>query len=179
MINTKFYLKDLSKDDLYMNLIFRALCNSYTLDDGVISYSELTSKAMKEEDIRYLLDVLSTNEKYIHDYIEYFAVQEEALYVIKKKKEFAKFFIKSSNVSNLVARYSTRSLSSFVEVYISYGLIEELDGFFVKLLESLTTDPVYDDEFDIFKGKLMKTKSNIKEAEDFLTKIKTLFSFER
>ena len=68
MINNKFYLKDLSEDDLYMNLIFRALCNSYALDDGVISYNELTSKAMKEEDIRYLLDILSTNEKYIHDY---------------------------------------------------------------------------------------------------------------
>lgn len=174
-----FYLKDLSKEDLFVNLVYRSLCNSRTLDDGIISYSKLTTRGIKAEDTKYLLDILCTNDKYIHDYLQYNAEQYEILYVLQKDKKFAEFYIRENdNLLYSVANYHSETISKFIETYLNYGLIEELEGLFINLLELLVEDPICDDQLESFKTKLNETKTDNKEVEDFLTKIRTLFSFE-
>lgn len=165
-------LKELSKDELMVNLAFKTLCSSMEQELDY-DYDKFEYEDLSKSDMNFLFDILVTNKEYAEVYLEDFAGEEETLYILNRSKDLSKFYLESDFAFGDFVDFSSRTMGKMVSLFYSYGLENETTKFFTELVDKVNFGVQPCDEDHFFKSiKFMDTKN--KEVKDYMLKLKTL-----
>lgn len=169
-------LENLSKDELMVNLAFKTLRSSDIEDNLEEGYDRFSCEELSREDVYFLLDKLSTSLPYSKEYLRLYSSSAETLYLIRKRKELAEDFLNDEYGITEITNYANGLIGEVIEIFFDYDFSEDrLTEFMFKVFEKAKKES-YPYDFEYFKRIVKKTHSNVQEVENFLTKIKTLYT---